>query len=190
MKPFLNFEDVYGFFSNLSYFITKLIDDVKISINLYQFYIHINTSICIICITSLLISHNIVVMIFVNAWMFIITFALKSSIFSLTVLPHTTCAKERFCRLSIYFEMADLNQEHPYKQHYDFHYSRYISILILDRCRSNLCYYSLDIILPLVYCSWSDDQFYCMCNIYKLVYSDVYNLLRLFFWLFIINAPF
>ena len=41
--------------------------------------------------------------------MFIITFDLKVSISSFAVLLHTACEWEGFCRLSIDFEMTDLN---------------------------------------------------------------------------------
>ena len=78
----------------------------------------------------------------------------------------------------------------PYKQHYDYHYSWYMSILPLDKQQKNLCCYTLDKVYPLICNFWSDDQFYCMCNIYIQVYLDWYNLLRLCFLSLIVNPPF
>ena len=139
--------------------------------------------------SSRIISLNTVVMIFVNCWIFIIMFALKASFSYFAVLPHTACAQERFCLLSMDFEMADLSKGHPHKKQYDFLYSWYISKLILDKCLENLCYCNSDMILSLVCIFWSDDRFYCMCDICISIYLDQYNLFRLFL-LFITKPPF
>ena len=77
----------------------------------------------------------------------------------------------------------------PYKQHYGYHYSWYISILPLDRYQNNLWCYTLDKVYPSICSLWTDDQFHCMSNIYIQVYFGWYNLLW-FFLLLIDISPF
>ena len=63
--------------------------------------------------SSLLISHNTVMIIFVSWRMFTIMFALNALISSFASLLDTACAQERFCCPSIDFDIADLSEGHP-----------------------------------------------------------------------------
>ena len=73
--------------------------------------LYISWSVMLYC--SLLIPHNTVMIIFVTWWMFTVMFALNASISSFDSLQHTACAQERFCCLSIDFDIADLTEGHP-----------------------------------------------------------------------------
>ena len=123
-------------------------------------------------------------MIFVNWWMFIITLALKGFTSSLAVLPHTHCLCIGEILPFIHrFWNSRFKWRAPPKAavwlllqmvHFHIDFGQVPEKFVLLHFGHSLSF-SL--------------QFYCMCNIYELVYPDYYNLLRLFFWLLTINPP-